>query len=175
VVKESILRPFSFGNSQRRARNYIEVSASHCDLGNGNAPVGIVSTPVIDMASKTLYVEARTKENGAYFHRLHALNIASGAEKFGGPIVISASVSGTGEGSINGILSFDPLRENNRPALLFLNSVVYIAFASRGEIHPYHGWVIGYAPDPTAKARMPFHRGALSASILGPRMTAILR
>lgn len=125
----------------------IEIFYSHCDLSDPNAPVGIVSTPVIDQASNTMYVDARTKENGLYFHRLHALDITTGAEKFGGPIAITASVPGTGEGSKNGVLVFDPLRENNRPGLLLLNGVVYIAYAGRGDIHPYHGWLLGYAPD----------------------------
>jgi len=125
----------------------IEIFYSHCDLSSPNAPVGIVSTPVIDPASNTMYVNARTKENGVHFHRLHALDITTGAEKFGGPVAITASVAGNGEGSKNGMLAFDPLRENNRPGLLLLNGVVYIAYAGRGDIHPYHGWLLGYAPD----------------------------
>jgi len=127
----------------------IEDAASHCDFNSLTAPVGIVATPVIDKATNTLYVEARTKENGSYFHRLHALNLATGAEKFGGPIAIKGSVPGTGEGGNGTTVTFDPLRQNSRPGLLFLKGVVYMGFASRGDIHPYHGWIFGYAPDAT--------------------------
>src|SRR6516164_6199650 len=79
--------------------------------------VGITSTPVIDPTSKTIYVEAKSTTNGTnYFHRLHALDLLTGNEKSPGPAVIAATMSGmTGDGSLNGQLSFDNLRENNRP------------------------------------------------------------
>jgi|HubBroStandDraft_1064217.scaffolds.fasta_scaffold00001_133 hypothetical protein len=108
--------------------------------------VGITGTPVIDPSNGTLYVVAATKENGTYVQRLHALNVATGAEKFGGPVVIAATVKGTGSGSSGGNLSFDPFRSNQRPGLLLLNGAIYIAWASHGleNEFTYHGWVIGY-------------------------------
>jgi hypothetical protein len=117
------------------------------DTGGGDDiafEVGITGTPVIDAASGTLYVVAKTKEGTTYVQRLHALDIASGAEKFGGPVVIQASVTGTGSGSQGGQVPFDALRENQRPALLLSNGVVYIGFASHADAAPYHGWVLGY-------------------------------
>jgi len=113
--------------------------------------VGITGTPVIDSTSKTLYVVAFTKENGSYFQRLHALDITTGAEKFGGPVVIQASVPGTGAGSIGGTIMFDPLIQNQRPALLLLNGVVYISWASFGDLDNYHGWVLGYGAQTLAQ------------------------
>jgi hypothetical protein len=80
--------------------------------------VGITGTPVIDPGSGTIYVVANTKENGKFVQRLHALDVSSGAEKFGGPVVIQATVSGTGQGSSGGTVRFDPLQENQRPGLL---------------------------------------------------------
>jgi len=118
------------------------------DLGsNAISPqVGITGTPVIDINNGTLYVVAATKENGVYYQRLHALDLTSGAEKFGGPVVISAKVRGQGSNSVNGYVSFDPFRSNQRTGLLLLNGVVYIAWASHGleSKYAYHGWVIGY-------------------------------
>src|SRR5207302_719805 len=76
--------------------------------------------------------------------KLHALDLITGAEKFGGPVEITASVPGTGDGSSAGTLGFDALRENSRPGMLLLNGVVYMAWASVEDIDPYHGWVIGY-------------------------------
>ena len=116
-----------------------------CDI----APeIGITGTPVIDPSSGTLYVVAKTKEgsgqNAVYRQRLHALDITTGAEKFGGPAILQASVAGSGAGSQGGVVPFDALHENQRPALLLSNGVVYITFGSHGDIQPYHGWVLGY-------------------------------
>ena len=106
--------------------------------------IGITSTPVIDSETGTLYVVAKTKENGAFVQRIHALGITTGADVIT-PVEIQATVPGTGDGSDgNGNVAFDPLRENQRAALLLSNGVIYIAFASHCDNGPYHGWVLGY-------------------------------
>ena len=106
--------------------------------------LGITGTPVIDSSSGTLYVVSFTEEGSDFFLRLHALDITSGAEKFGGPMVITASVPGSGNGSSSGTLIFDPEWENQRPGLLLLNGIVYIGFGSHGDNGPWHGWILGY-------------------------------
>lgn len=107
--------------------------------------IGIVGTPVIDAVSQTLYVVARTKENGTFVQRLHALDSTTGAERSGSPVLIQATMPGTGDGhDAQNNLSFNARTENQRPALLLLNGVVYIAWASHCDQGPYHGWVLGY-------------------------------
>ncbi|MGZ4827074.1 MAG: pyrrolo-quinoline quinone [Terriglobales bacterium] len=107
--------------------------------------VGITSTPVIDSTSGTIYVVAKTKENGEFFQRLHALDIRSGAEKFGGPTTIQASIPGAGTvNDGNGNIVFDPLICLQRSALLLLSGKIYIAFASHGDFDPFLGWLLVY-------------------------------
>ncbi len=107
--------------------------------------IGITSTPVIDPSTGTLYVTAKTKENGSFFYRLHALDITTGAEKFGGPVVIQASIPGAGvKNDGNGHIVFDPHIDLQRSALLLLNGKLYLAFCSHGDFDPFLGWILVY-------------------------------
>jgi len=106
---------------------------------------GITGTPVIDGLNGAMYVVSFTKENGSWVQRLHALDITTGDEKFGGPVVIQASVAGTGGGSVHGLLSFSPIHEIQRTGLLLSNGIVYVAWAGFGN-PPWHGWIMGYNP-----------------------------
>ena len=132
------------------AKGTAPVPASAVDCPFIRPMVGITSTPVIDLKSGTLYVLARTRESSGtlsawhYAQRLHALAITTGAEKFGGPVEITASVTGSGAGSAGKSVAFDPLRENPRAALLLLNGAVYLTWASSCDVGPYHGWVMAY-------------------------------
>lgn len=107
--------------------------------------VGITSTPVIDYSTGTLYVLARTKVHKGMFHddeyvqELHALAITTGAEKFGGPVIISGKFQGR-----SGTVSFDSLRENPRAALLLANGRIYLTWASSCDVGQYYGWVMAY-------------------------------
>ncbi|HLZ91729.1 MAG TPA: chitobiase/beta-hexosaminidase C-terminal domain-containing protein [Candidatus Acidoferrum sp.] len=106
--------------------------------------IGITGTPVIDPATGTLYVVGKTKENNTYIQRLHALNVTTGVEKFGGPVVLSGSVPGNGNGSVSGTLSFDPYWQNQRTGLLLVNGIVYIGFGAHEDMGPWHGWILAY-------------------------------
>ena len=104
--------------------------------------IGITGTPVIDANTGTMYLVARTKETGQYVERLHALDITTGAEKFGGPVAIQASVPGTGEGGT--VVQFNPFTQNQRAGLVLQNGLVYIGFALLCEAEPFHGWLLAY-------------------------------
>jgi hypothetical protein len=111
--------------------------------------IGVTSTPAIDPLTGTIYVEAKTEEvtNGVvtFVHRLHALDVTTGAEKFGGPVVIQASVPGTGDGDDGtGNIAFDPMKHMNRPGLLLSRGIIYLGYASHCDNGPYHGWLFGY-------------------------------
>jgi hypothetical protein len=107
--------------------------------------ISISSTPVIDTSTSTLYVAVSTSENGSIVHRLHALSLTTGAEKFGGPIKIQGSVPGTYPAlAVNGRVPFVPQQHLQRPALLLLNGNLYIAYGSNGDKLPYNGWLFAY-------------------------------
>lgn len=106
--------------------------------------VGIVSTPVISLEHQAIYVVAMTHDGGQYSHRLHALDLATGTDKLGGPVAIQGTVSGTGDGNVNGEITFVSHLQNQRPALLLANGTIYVAFASYGDFGAYHGWVFGF-------------------------------
>jgi uncharacterized protein (TIGR03437 family) len=108
--------------------------------------IGITGTPVIDPSSGTMYLVAMTKETSGgsvnYVQRLHALDITSGAERSGSPVVVQATYPGTGEGGT--VLTFNPKNYKQRPGLVLWNGVVYTSWSSHCDIGQYHGWVIGY-------------------------------
>jgi len=117
--------------------------------GDIGPTIGITGTPVINPATNTLYVVGNTELNGAFFSRLHAINILTGAEQTGpavqqSPVLINATVAGTGQASSGGKVSFDALLGNQRPALGFYNGTVYIGYSSHGDIGPWHGWLFAY-------------------------------
>jgi hypothetical protein len=111
--------------------------------------IGITSTPVIDTSTGTMYVVAYSDEGGTLVYRLHALDITTGNDR-GSPIVIQGSVPGTGVGGSGGTITFDPLHERQRVALVLANGKVYVAFASFCDNAPYHGWIFGYSFSGTA-------------------------
>lgn len=128
------------------AAGVTSVPATDTGCGQITPEIGITSTPVVDPVAGTIYVVAMTKEssNGSvsYVHRLHALDVASGAERTGSPVTVRATFPGTGEGGST--LTFDPKNYKQRPGLLLLNGVVYTGWSSHCDIGTYHGWLMGY-------------------------------
>ena len=111
--------------------------------------VGITGTPVIDPVSGTLYVVALNREVTSttnYYQRLHALNIATGAEQPNSPVEIMAKFPGTGMDSSGGVVTFNAKTQNERCALTLAGGILYIAYSSYADTDPYHGWIIGFNP-----------------------------
>ncbi len=116
--------------------------------------VGIESTPVIDIATNTMYFVARTEEPGGSgctpnnetrcVQRLHAIDIRTLEEKPGSPVLIGGSVPGNGSGSSGGVLTFNPKWHDQRSSLALSNGRVFIAWSSHSDQGPYHGWVMAY-------------------------------
>ena len=110
------------------------------ELGDLTPEIGITSTPVIDASTKTIYVMAKTKETvgtgcsnttPCFVHRLHAMDLITGAEKLNGPVVVTGP-------------NFNPLTHLQRAALLLNNGTVYVAIGSHGDNGVWQGWMMAY-------------------------------
>ncbi len=113
--------------------------------------IGITATPVIDRTRNAIYVIAMSKNSaGNYFQRIHALDLATGAELFGGPKTISATFPGIGDSSSGGNVVFDPKQYKERPGLLEINGAIYTTWASHCDIRPYTSWVMGFSANTLA-------------------------
>jgi Big-like domain-containing protein/putative pyrroloquinoline-quinone binding quinoprotein len=131
-------------------------SEDRFSCGQVTPEIGVTATPVIDRnagPNGTVYVVAMSKNSApTYFQRLHALNLATGAEEFGGPQDVHATFPGTGANSNGGLVLFDPGAYKERPGLLLLNGIVYTSWSSHCDIGPYTGWIIGYDQNTLSQA-----------------------
>jgi hypothetical protein len=104
-------------------------------------PIGIESTPVIDAASRTIFIGAAIGTSNIQRHEVHALSIDDGTEKTGWPVDVSTVPASGGT-------TFMPQPENQRSALSLVGGTVYVAYGGHvGDCGPYHGWVVGIKAD----------------------------
>ena len=110
--------------------------------------IGVTSTPVIDRSrgpNGVVYVVAMSKDaSNNYYQRVHALDLALGAELFGGPVEVQPTYPGTGDNSDGTNVIFDPGQYAERAALLLMNGILYTAWTSHCDARPYTGWIIAY-------------------------------
>ena len=120
----------------------------------GPTPTGIMGTPVIDRARNAIYVVAMSQNTAtnAVIQRLHALDLTTGLELFGGPTTITATYPGTGGNSQSGIVTFDSSYQHNRAALLESGNTIYTMWSGLdGDCGPYSPWAISYSADTLAQ------------------------
>ena len=111
-----------------------------------NPQVGITSTPVIDLATNTMYIDSFTNDvagQNVYSHHIWALDITTGQQKTS-PALVAASVQGNGVDSVGGTITFTATQQFQRAALTLLNGTLYVAYAGYADTDPYHGWVLGF-------------------------------
>ncbi|MGH3427959.1 MAG: hypothetical protein ACRDQZ_10400 [Mycobacteriales bacterium] len=116
-----------------RVMNGGETTVPASDVGTSDLTpeIGVTATPVIDAGAGLIYVTSKSKSGSTYFNRLHALDLTTGAESLGGPVLMTST-------------NFTQLRQFDRPALLLDNGTVYVGFGSHGDICTYQGWLMGY-------------------------------
>jgi len=113
--------------------------------------VGVTGTPVIDPTTGTIYLVAKSKVGTSFYQYLHAIDVSTGAEKFGGPVNIQATFPGTASDGNGTTLTFSAFSENQRAALLLENGHVVIGWASHCDNDPWHGWVMSYSASTLAQ------------------------
>jgi len=132
-----------------------ETTSDNRNCGQITPEIGVTSTPVMDRTSGpngAIYLAAMSKDaSGNYHQRLHALDLALGAELFGGPAEVQATFPGTGDNSNGTSVVFDPGQYAERAALLLLNGVIYTGWTSHCDIRPYTGWIMGYSESTLAQ------------------------
>ena len=132
-------------------------------LGSGETPsddrgcdqitpeIGATSTPVIDTGAGpngAIFVVAMSKDSSSnYYHRLHALDITTGAELFNGPVVVNPTYSSAAGGQ----QTFAPGQYAERAALLLENGTIYTSWTSHCDTQPYSGWVVAYSESTLAQ------------------------
>jgi hypothetical protein len=138
-------------------------------LGEGDITpeVGVTGTPVIDPGSGILYVVAKSVNaaHTAFYQRLHAIDLASGNDKSGSPVVVSGTYPGIGDGGT--VDTFNPQTQNQRPGLALVNGVVYIAWSAHEDAPPWYGWVMGYAYNGTSFSQAAVFNAAPNGSGAG--------
>jgi hypothetical protein len=129
------------------------MSQSGC--GNIN-PNGVTATPVIDLNRNAIYVIAMTMNAQTVttqYDRLHALDLGTGTELFGGPTMISPTYPGTQGNVLNNQIIFDPVVQHDRAALTEVGDQIYTAWSGmNGDCAPYSSWVIAYNADSLAQS-----------------------
>ena len=100
------------------------------------SPNGITGTPVVDLASRSLFFDAVI--NGSPFkHYIYSLNVDTGATNAGWPVDVDATAV------YNGI-HFTSSVQEERGGLALVNGIVYVSYSGyAGDCLNYHGWVVG--------------------------------
>ena len=116
--------------------------------GQVEPEIGVTSTPVIDLSAGpngTIFVVAMSKDSGGnYHHRLHALDLTTGADRMTAQ-QIQATYPGNGTGSSSGTQTFNPASYEERAALLLLNGAIFTTWTSHCDAPNYTSWVISYS------------------------------
>jgi hypothetical protein len=114
--------------------------------GDITPEVGVTGTPVIDPSTNILYVVSKSvSSNGtSFYQRLHAIDLATGNEKYSQPANITSSITFPGTGDGGSTVSFNTRQQNQRAGLALVNGVVYVAWASHEDRAPYYGWIVGF-------------------------------
>jgi hypothetical protein len=136
--------------------------------GDIRPEVGVTGTPVIDPGTGILYVVSKSTNAAqtSFYQRVHAIDVLTGNEKSGSPMLISGSVAGNGDGGTT--VAFNARQELQRPGLAFVNGTVYIAWGSHEDRPTYYGWMMGYRYNGTTFSQTAIFNAAPNQNAAAP-------
>jgi hypothetical protein len=105
-------------------------------------PMGITGTPIVDLASRALFLDAMiTPDGGATKkHLIFSLNVDTGDINPGWPVDVEATAT------YNGI-NFSAAIQQQRPALGIVGNILYVGYGSMRDCSLWHGWLVGVPID----------------------------
>ena len=99
-------------------------------------PVGITGTPVVDLASRSLFFDALI-DGPTKKHFIYSLNVDTGATNAGWPVDVNATATYNG-------MAFESRIQEERGGLALVDGIVYVSYSGySGDCDNYHGWVVG--------------------------------
>ena len=122
------------------------------------SPVGITGTPIVDLASRSLFLDAETTPGtGMFKHMIYSLNVDTGNINPGWPVDVGAVVSG-----------FTSSIQGERAALGIVGNILYVPYGGRnGDCGTYHGWLVGVQMSNPASV-MSWATTAIGGGVWGP-------
>ena len=116
----------------------VPVPTANLPCGDIN-PLGITGTPIVDLASRTLFLDAMTTPDlgTSKRHLIYALNVDTGTTNAGWPVNVNSN-------AVSGTNLFNSIYQNERGALAIVSNIVYVPYGGHaGDCGPYHGWLVG--------------------------------
>jgi outer membrane protein assembly factor BamB len=100
--------------------------------------MGIIGTPVVELASRALFLNAMTTPDGGTTikHYIISLNVDTGAINAGWPVDVAATAQYNGTTFTAGI-------QQQRGALAIVGNILYVGYGGIGDCSLYHGWLVG--------------------------------
>ncbi len=105
-------------------------------------PLGITGTPVVDLASRALFLDAMTTPDGGNTikHYIISLNVDTGNTNPGWPVDVEAMAT------YNGV-TFTAALQMQRAALAIVGNKLYVGYGSMQDCSLFHGWLVGVPID----------------------------
>jgi hypothetical protein len=104
--------------------------------------MGILGTPIVDLNSRALFLDAMTTPDGGTTKKQYilSLNVDTGDINPGWPVDVEEMATYNG-------MTFTAEIHQQRPALGIVGNILYVGYGSLGDCGDFHGWLVGVPID----------------------------